>query len=139
MTRAMALLGAIVTLLSALAARLGMGVAQDVARVALVLLGGGIAAIFLWLWHERATPLALAMTFSWAGATAAMGWWLATDLAAGARVAQPVLLGFLAVYLTGTLLHLQAIRDAFGLGRVALVSVIGGAAAASVVVLAMLG
>jgi len=114
--------------------------AQDMVRAALTVLGAGVSATFLWLWSEKATPLALAMTFSWAGATALVGSWLAADLAGGPVMpAHPTALGALALYLTGTLLHLQAIRQAFGLGDVALLSVLGGAVAAAALALAVMG
>ena len=42
---------------------------------ALTLMAAMISLTFLWLWARRATPLALGMSFSWAGAASVLGWW----------------------------------------------------------------
>ena len=141
MTRALGLLALTFVTFALVARPFGLTAAQDIARAAIVLLGLTLSGTFLWLWREKATPLALAMTFSWAGASALLGWWVVYDLWAAPAwmAAHPVLLAILGVYLTGTLLHLQAVRAAFGLGQVALVGLMGGALAAAVMGLAVLG
>lgn len=141
MTRALGLMALILLVLGVLARPLGLVTAQDLARAALVAMAATLAGTFLWLWREKATPLALAMTFSWAGASALLGWRVAQDMLGHPAwmVESPLLLGVLGVYLTGTLLHVEAIRRAFGLGQVALVFVLGGTLGAAMLVLAVLG
>lgn len=140
MTRALGLLALILLALALLARPFGLVIAQDVARAALAAMAATLAGTFLWLWREKATPLALAMTFSWAGASALMGWRVMQDVLGQPAwmLENPLLLGVLGVYLTGTLLHVEAIRRAFGLGQVALVFLLGGTLGAAVLVLGML-
>ncbi len=42
---------------------------------ALTIMALMIAAIFLWLWGMRLSPLSLGMAFSWAGSATVIGWW----------------------------------------------------------------
>ncbi|SIN86879.1 hypothetical protein [Vannielia litorea] len=141
MMRALGLLAVILLALGLVSRPFGPPAAQELARVALVAMAATLAGTFLWLWREKATPLALAMTFSWAGASALMGWRLVQDLLGHPlwMGESPMLLGVLGVYLTGTLLHVEAIRRAFGLGQVALVFLLGGTLGAAVLVLGVLG
>ncbi|QDC09309.1 hypothetical protein FHY55_08665 [Oceanicola sp. D3] len=140
MIRALGLLAAILLVLGLLARPFGLVTAQDLARAALATMAATLAGTFLWLWREKATPLALAMTFSWAGASALMGWRVAQDVLGRPAWMEesPMLLGVLGVYLTGTLLHVEAIRRAFGLGQVALVFLLGGTLGTVVLVLSLL-
>ncbi len=139
MTRALGLLALILLALALLARPFGLVTAQDVARAALAAMAATLSGTFLWLWREKATPLALAMTFSWAGASALMGWRVMQDVLGQPAwmLENPLLLGVLGVYLTGTLLHVEAIRRAFGLGQVALVFLLGGTLGAAVLVLSV--
>ncbi|MCO6382506.1 MAG: hypothetical protein JXQ91_00935 [Vannielia sp.] len=141
MTRALGLLAFILLALGVLARPFGFVPAMDLARAALVAMAATLSGTFLWLWREKATPLALAMTFSWAGASALLGWRVAQDVLGHPAwmVESPLLLGVLGVYLTGTLLHVEAIRQAFGLGHVALVVLLGGTLGGAVLVLGVLG
>ncbi|MBS8228375.1 hypothetical protein [Vannielia litorea] len=140
MIRALGLMIVILLALGLLARPFGLVTAQDVARAALATMAATLSGTFLWLWREKATPLALAMTFSWAGASTLMGWRVMQDvLGQPAWMGEsPMLLGVLGVYLTGTLLHVEAIRRAFGLGQVALVFLLGGTLGGSVLVLSVL-
>jgi len=75
-----------------------------------------ISATFLWLWSERATPLALGMSFSWLGAGLfAGGSWIAglMELPVGMR-SEDMALGVLAVCIVGALLHFAVIHRSFG-------------------------
>lgn len=75
-----------------------------------------ISATFLWLWGERATPLALGMSFSWLGAGLfAGGFWVVEvlRLPLGAPGEDAILL-LLAVCSVGAVLHFSVIHRSFG-------------------------
>lgn len=75
-----------------------------------------ISFTFLWLWSERATPLALGMSFSWLGAGLfAGGSWAVglLDLPAG-LLSEDLALVVLAVCIVGALLHFAVIHRSFG-------------------------
>lgn len=88
-----------------------------VAYGAFSLMAAFMAATFFWLWTRRATPLALGMAFSWAGAASVMGWWWLLNLAELPEwmLKNPVLLDFLAIYFVGVVMHFQVIGRSFGL------------------------
>ncbi len=89
----------------------------EVAYGAITLMAGMIAATFLWLFIVRATPLALGMAYSWAGAGCVMGWWWVYNLA-GQPVwltDSPLLFAFLPFYFVGAVLHFAVIHRSFGL------------------------
>lgn len=90
---------------------LGFGAAARLAYASLTVLAAAIGATFLWLWRERATPLALGMAFSWLGAASIAAWW---NHARGLENAEwmrgnPVLFVCLALYMTGAILHFAVI------------------------------
>ncbi len=94
-----------------LQAAVGFRVAAQLAYGGLTALSLAIAATFLWLWRERATPLALGMAFSWAGAASVTGWWSfarGLDQASWMR-GHPALFLCLALYMTGAILHFAVI------------------------------
>lgn len=76
-----------------------------------------ISATFLWLWHLRATPLALGMSLSWAGSGLTIGWWWLMQItgnpAWGAHAA--VVFLFLSLLMSGAILHFAVIQGSFGL------------------------
>ena len=75
-----------------------------------------IAGTFLWLWVERATPLALGMVLSWTGGGVFAGWWWISELSGGAGWTE-VPHGTVAVqalYLVGASLHFAVIQRSFG-------------------------
>lgn len=90
-----------------------------VAYGAFSLMAAFMAATFFWLWTRRATPLALGMAFSWAGAASVMGWWWVLNLAdiPDWMLTNPVLLDFLAIYFVGVVMHFQVIGRSFGLPK----------------------
>lgn len=91
------------------------------------LMAAFMAATFFWLWTRRATPLALGMAFSWAGAASVMGWWWLLNLTEIPDwvMKNPLLLDFLAIYFVGVVLHFQVIGRSFGLpSRVAFVPIV---------------
>jgi hypothetical protein len=83
---------------------------------AIALMALMIAATFLWLWFERATPLALGMAYSWAGAALFAGWWWVYTLSGGAPWAYLPQGSFLiqGLSLVGALLHFAVIHRSFG-------------------------
>lgn len=93
----------------------GPDLALELAFGTLAALAAMISATFLWLWRERATPLALGMSFSWAGTALILGqlWWIEVNMP-GLIPQMP--LSFLAFLMTGCILHLAAIDASFGRG-----------------------
>lgn len=87
-----------------------------VAYGAIALMALWIAATFLWLWAERATPLALGMAFSWAAGGLFAGWWWHDRLVhwPGADIAPHGVSALLALFFVGTLLHFAVIHRSFG-------------------------
>jgi len=83
---------------------------------ALALMALMIAATFLWLYVERATPLALGMAYSWLGAGLFAGWWWGTNLAGQPGWAPPIeaALAVLAFAVVGAMLHFAVIQRSFG-------------------------
>jgi hypothetical protein len=90
---------------------------QDLAQGATALMALVIAGTFLWLWVRRATPLALGMALSWAGAGLMLGWWWAYGVLGRpqAMALSPVMLNFLALYVVGAMLHFMVIARSFDL------------------------
>lgn len=88
-----------------------------------------ISATFLWLWQVRATPLALGMSFSWAGSSLIMGaWWVAQITGAvhfGVEAEMMVI--FLAFLATGAVLHFSVIQASFDLHGLTFLIPVGAA------------
>ncbi|MFT6425851.1 MAG: hypothetical protein ACJAYH_000905 [Celeribacter sp.] len=87
-----------------------------------------ISGTFFWLWQVRATPLALGMSFSWAGLGLTLGWWWAMQLRLSSvwGVEAAVLFAFLSLLMAGAVLHFAVIQGSFGYhGLSFLVPVIG--------------
>ena len=83
---------------------------------ALTLMAAMISLTFLWLWARRATPLALGMSCSWAGAASVLGWWWVFRLLDQPRamLENQALFLFLSLYFAGALLHFAVIQRSFG-------------------------
>jgi len=83
---------------------------------AITLMSLMISLTFLWLYFQRATPLALGMAYSWSGASLVLGWWWIYALAGEPVVMAESPLHFapLALYLSGALLHFSVINRSFG-------------------------
>lgn len=96
---------------------------------AMVLMGLAIALTFLWLWCRRATPLALGMAFSWAGAAGVLGWWWSYGAAGRPEwmAEAPALFGPLGFYMAGAVLHFATIAVSLGLPRWTTVLPVAGA------------
>ena len=98
---------------------LGYDTAYQVGYGAIAIMGVCISLTFLWLWWVRATPLALGMAFSWAGAASVMGWWWVFNLLDHPVAMQqnPGLFVFLSLYIVGATMHFRVIEDALSWPR----------------------
>lgn len=83
---------------------------------AITLMGLMIALTFLWLYIQRATPLALGMAYSWCGASLVLGWWWLYVMLGKpeAMALNALLFAPLALYLSGAILHFSVIHRSFG-------------------------
>ncbi len=83
---------------------------------AFTIMAAFVSLTFLWLWVRRATPLAMGMFFSWAGAASVIGWWwlYSLDGRPAWMLQSPVFFGFLSIYFVGAILHFQVIWQSFG-------------------------
>ncbi len=116
MKQAVILLAFAVVMLEAGKYAAGLDAVVGITYGAIALMSLMISATFLWLWNERATPLALGMSFSWLGAgLVAGGVWTAGLTGADARVpGEDAALIALAVYIVGAVLHFSVIHRSFG-------------------------
>ncbi|GKY87516.1 hypothetical protein [Sinisalibacter aestuarii] len=92
----------------------GDGAVRLIAYGAIALMALMIAGTFLWLWRERATPLALGMAWAWLGAGVLAGWWWRASLIGQGAAPEAGLHLVLAISLTGALLHFAVIQRSFG-------------------------
>lgn len=113
----------------------------EVVYGAVALMSLMISATFLWLWGERATPLALGMSFSWLGAGLfAAGFWLVDLLGLPfGPWREDTALVALAVYIVGALLHFAVIHRSFGRHGMAFLWPVLAAITVSAAVVAALG
>lgn len=83
---------------------------------AFTLMAATISLTFVWLWMRRATPLAMGMAFSWAGAASVLGWWWLYNMLHAPVWMQDsqILFPFLSVYFLGAVLHFEVIARSFG-------------------------
>ena len=103
MTDALRVMGLAVTAMLAIYATLGYEAAYEISYGAFTLMAAMVSLTFLWLWMQRATPLAVGMAFGWAGAASVMGWWWVYNLLDGPTGMENsvALFLFLSVYLVG--------------------------------------
>ena len=115
MTRVLALLLVVVVIFWGVFAGLGYRATYQLAYGAFTLMAAMISLTFLWLWAVRATPLALGMSFSWAGAASVVGWWWMYNLFSqpDAMFEHSVLFLFLSFYFVGAILHFAVIERSF--------------------------
>ncbi len=133
MKQALLLLVALMALFQVGYQVLGYAVVYQIAYGAITLMALMIAATFLWLFVVRATPLALGMAYSWAGAGLVMGWWWIYNLS-GQPVwlrESPVLFSLLPFYFVGAVLHFAVIHRSFGWHGAAFLWPVIGAVAVS--------
>lgn len=112
---------------------LGYQMVYQVAYGAITVMALMIAATFLWLFVVRATPLALGMAYSWAGAGFVLGWLWFFKFAGEPTLLHesPVLFAFLPLYFVGAVLHFAVIHRSFGLHGAAFLLPVAGAVALS--------
>lgn len=107
----------------------GYGAVYRVGYGALTLMAALISVTLLWLWLKRATPLALGMSFGWAGAAGVLGWWLTFDMFGRPdwMRGSPGLFIFISMYVVGAILHFDVIGRSLGVGRQLVVLPLGAA------------
>lgn len=116
MKQAIVLLALVILALEAGERLAGQAVVVDTVYGAIAMMALLISATFLWLWSERATPLALGMSFSWLGmGLYAGGFWVVDRLGLpiGLNASHTVQM-VLAVSIVGALLHFAVIHRSFG-------------------------
>ncbi|MEM9709468.1 MAG: hypothetical protein AAF871_11820 [Pseudomonadota bacterium] len=131
MKQAWILFAVVAGILLGLSFLFGFGTAYAIGYGAITLMAVAISLTFLWLWYKRTTPLALGMSFSWAGAASVMGWWWLYALLDRPAVLleNDLLLFFLALYCVGAILHFTVIQASLSLPRIAYaVPVVGSVA-----------
>lgn len=112
---------------------MGYQAVYQIAYGAITLMALMIAATFLWLFVVRATPLALGMAYSWAGAGGVLGWWWVYNAAGQPAwsVESPHLFLLLPFYFVGAVLHFAVIHRSFGRHGTAFLWPVAAALAAS--------
>ncbi|MDJ1007279.1 MAG: hypothetical protein QNJ13_05580 [Paracoccaceae bacterium] len=136
MKQASLLFAFIAAALVALDTVFGFATAYAIGYGAIALMALAISLTFLWLWWKRTTPLALGMSFSWAGAASVIGWWWFYSILDRPRGMEEseVLLVFVALYFVGATLHFAVIQRSLNLPRTAyLVPVLGSVVVSALV------
>ncbi|WP_432448004.1 hypothetical protein [Aliiroseovarius marinus] len=136
MKQAFALMMVLAVLLQAGYLVAGYDAIYQIGYGAITLMGLMISLTFLWLYLQRATPLALGMAYSWSGASLVLGWWWIFSLAGepAAMAESPLHFAPLALYLSGALLHFSVIHRSFGLHGAAFLLPVFGAVVVSTVI-----
>ena len=100
-------------------AMFGYQIVYEIAYGGFTLMAAIVSLTFLWLWAHRATPLAMGMAFSWAGAASVMGWWWVFNVLnqPPAMRENGLLFLFLAIYFVGALLHFAVSERSLGYRR----------------------
>lgn len=122
MRQAFVLLGVVAGVFAVIDAVFGHHIAIVVAFGSISVMALMIAVTFFWLWRRRETPLALGMSFSWAGAASVLGWWWlfhVLDQPDSMRNGSIIFL-FLALYFVGAIQHFRVMQRSMNLGAHAL-------------------
>lgn len=116
MKQAILLLALVIGLLEGGKVFVGQAVLLPSVFGAIAMMALMISGTFLWLWGERATPLALGMSFSWLGAGLFAGWWWLHDLLGRPNwvYRDDAALGVLGLCVVGAILHFAVIHRSFG-------------------------
>ena len=119
MKDAIRLLGLATTAMFLVYAGVGYEAAYEISYGAFTLMAAMVSLTFLWLWAQRATPLAIGMAFGWAGAASVMGWWWVYNLLDGPVAMQESAALFLclSVYFVGAVMHFAVIGRSLGFPR----------------------
>ena len=119
MKDAIRILGLATTGMLLIYALLGYQAAYEIGYGAFTVMAAMVSLTFLWLWMQRATPLAMGMAFGWAGAASVMGWWWVYNLLDGPVQMQgnAALFVCLSVYFVGAVLHFAVIGRSLGVDR----------------------
>lgn len=118
MRQALVLFGLVVLVFAGIDLILGHAVFHTIAFGSISVMAAMISATFLWLWVRRETPLALGMSFSWAGTASVLGWWWVHESTGSPNVAiaNALLLVFAALHFVGAILHFAVIQRTIPLG-----------------------
>jgi len=119
MKQALYLVGFVAAGFTGLDIAFGYEAAYAISYGAIALMAVAISLTFLWLYVQRTTPLALGMSFSWAGAASVMGWWWLYNAfdRPGAMDESGVLFLFVALYFVGAIMHFAVILKSLDLPR----------------------
>lgn len=122
MTEAVATLIAIAAIFAGVEVVYGFHHAYSIALGSISVMAMIIAGTFLWLWRRRETPLALGMSFSWAGAASLLGWWWLFHVLRGPVIMaeSTVIFIFLSLYFVGAVQHFAVVRRSLGGGLLSL-------------------
>lgn len=136
MIHALIMFLAVATLFTLSHQTLGWQATYQIGYGAFCLMAAMISLTFLWLWARRATPLALGMSFGWAGASSVIGWWWVYNLMdrPGQMAENEILFLALSLYFVGAILHFSVIQRSFGLYRLAYLLPVAGAVGASILI-----
>ena len=118
MRQALALLLLTAGIFVALEIWFGFHVAYSIALGTIVVMALMISVTFFWLWQRRETPLALGMSFSWAGAASVLGWWWISHVLHGpvGMKENGFLFVFLGLYFVGAVQHFVVMQRSMGIG-----------------------
>ena len=120
MKQALALLPLIAIAFVGIDRTLGFHVAYSIAFGTISIMALMISLTFFWLWRRRETPLALGMSFSWAGAASVLGWWWLFHVLHEPDIMRDsaYLFVFLALYFVGAVLHFTVMQRSMGVSTV---------------------
>lgn len=129
MKQAVWLLAGTAAVLLAMHGLLGYPAAFGIGYGAITVMSALIAGTFLWLWWERATPLALGMALSWAGTFSVMGWWWVYALSGRpeSMAGSGALFVLLSFQIAGAVLHFDVMQSSMGCRRRVFVLPVAGA------------
>lgn len=98
------------------------------------------ALTFLWLWHVRATPLALGMALSWAGQAGLSIWWGLghAERLLALQEGGAALFFMVSLYVVGGALHILVVQRSMEFGRTTLFWPIATAVGIAIAVSVML-
>lgn len=117
MRQALVLFGFVILAFVGIDLILGHAVFHAIAFGSISVMAAMISLTFLWLWARRETPLALGMSFSWAGTASVLGWWWVHESTGSpdVAIANALLLVFAALHFVGAILHFSVIQRTMSL------------------------
>lgn len=112
MRQALSLLAIIAGVFALIDQVFGHHVAFSIAFGSIAVMAFMIALTFFWLWRRQETPLALGMSFSWAGAASVLGWWWLFHILHQPEAMRnsSMMFAFLALYFVGAVQHFTVMQ-----------------------------